>query len=290
MAHPSDGMRPRVITLPPVVRRFAQALVIASLAAFSILALLQIRDGWWMQDADAYWQAAVRLREGAPLYPAITSQDASDVYRYAPWFAAVWVPLTFVPQAVAYAMWALVLFAAAAFSAWQAIRFGGVAAWLIGLLVASLLVPAAASGNVQPLLLATLLFGLERRSGPLWIAVAASLKAAPILLAAVYLGRREWTRAGLAIVLTALLTAPMLAFDLSHYPTDVGAATGPLPTWLAMALAALAAAGSMVLARTRWAWLAASLGVLLAIPRWSYYQSSFLVLGTIDASRRKARR
>jgi hypothetical protein len=163
------------------------------------------------------------------------------------------------------------------------------ASGLIAGLTAALLLPAAASGNVQPLLLAALLFGLERRSGPLWIALAASLKAAPILLAAVYLGRREWTRAILALGLTALLTLPMLLFDLSHYPTDTAAATGPLPFWLLLVAAAGASAASIALARTRYAWLAAAAAVLLAIPRWSYYQPSFLILGLAKPERRGSR-
>lgn len=279
------GTRWPMLMLPPAAIRIAKALALASIGAFAILALLQIRDGWWMQDADAYWQAALRLRAGDPLYPAMASQDASAVYRYAPWFAAAWIPITFLSQPVGYALWALVVFAAAGFCTWQVARLGGMAAALVALLVAALLLPAAASGNVQPLLVATLLFGLERRSGPLWIAIAASLKAAPILLVAVYLGRREWRRAALTLALTALLTLPMLAFDLSHYPMDTGAATGPLPTWLTLALAAIATGVSFLFARTRFAWLAASAAVLLAIPRWSYYQPSFLVLGITQRSR-----
>lgn len=288
MTHAGDNAR-QLTSMPPMALRLAKALILASLGAFAILAALQIRDGWWMQDADAYWQAALRLREGGQLYPTMASQDASDVYRYAPWFAAAWIPVTFLPQPVAYVLWALALFAGAVLCTWHVARGGGMAAGLFALLVASLLLPAAASGNVQPLLLASLLLGLERRSGPLWIAAAASLKAAPILLVAVYLGRREWWRAAAALALTALLTLPMLAFDLTHYPTGVGAATGPLPAWLALAIAAMATAASFVLARTRYAWLAASTAVLLAIPRWSYYQPSFLVLGTVRPEPQRAR-
>lgn len=274
-----------MLVLPPAAIRIAKALALASIGAFAILAILQVRDGWWMQDADAYWQAALRLRHGDQLYPAMASQDASAVYRYAPWFAAAWIPFTYLPQVAAYVLWSVALFGAAGFCAWRLVRLGGMAAVLMAVLVASLLIPVAASGNVQPLLLAFLLFGLERRSGPLWIAIAASLKAAPILLVAVYLGRREWWRAAVALALTALLTLPMLAFDLSHYPTDIGAAAGPLPTWLALAFAAIATTASFVLAQTRFAWLAASAAVLLAIPRWSYYQPSFLVLGITARSR-----
>lgn len=40
--------------------------------------------GWTLADAGAYWQAALRLRDGEPLYPLLTNVDASEVYRYAP--------------------------------------------------------------------------------------------------------------------------------------------------------------------------------------------------------------
>ena len=75
MAHAGGSAR-QLTSPPPVALRVAQALAIASLGAFAILAILQIRDGWWMQDADAYWQAALRLRDGSELYPAMASQDA----------------------------------------------------------------------------------------------------------------------------------------------------------------------------------------------------------------------
>ncbi len=266
--------------MPRSWRRASQASSAACLVALAVLAISQVRDGWWLQDADAYWQAAARLRDGAPLYPMLASQDAATVYRYAPWFAALWVPLTLLPQALAYALWEMGCLVGAVFCIWHVVRTGGIAAALMGLLMAALLIPAAASGNVQPILVGLLLFGLERRSGPLWIAVAASLKATPLLLVAVYVGRREWTRAGWTLALTAALTLPMLAFDLSHYPIDVAAAAGPLPAWLALASAAALTGAATWLARTRYSWLAASAAVLIAIPRWSYYQPTFLALGT----------
>ena len=52
-------------------------------------------------DVSAYWEAANRLRDGDPLYQA-RAANASDLYRYAPWFATAWIPLTYLPQAVAY--------------------------------------------------------------------------------------------------------------------------------------------------------------------------------------------
>jgi hypothetical protein len=140
---------------------------------------------WWSQDTDAYWNAALRLRSGEPLYPVLGNPDASDTYRYAPWFAFLWVPVTFLPQPLVYGAWIVILMAAAAATLWLTLRHWSVAAAMSAVLFGSLLIPAAASGNVQPLLIAALALGLERRSGPLWIAAAASLKAAPILLVAV---------------------------------------------------------------------------------------------------------
>jgi len=268
---PSMGVRP------------AQAIALACSLAFAFVAISQITvPGWWSQDTDAYWNAAVRLRSGLPLYPALISPDASNVYRYAPWFAAVWVPLTMLPQQAVYAVWIAVLFGATALCLWPALRTRTVAGACITCISAGLLLPAAASGNVQPLLLAALVYGVERPSGPLWIAAAASLKAAPILLVAVYVGRREWLRAAAAMVLTSLLVLPFLIFDLSHYPTDVGAAAGPIPEWVSLAIAGGLTGIAVVLGRTRYEWLAASAAVLFAIPRWSYYQATFLLIGTAE--------
>lgn len=60
-----------------------------------------------------------------------------------------------------------------------------------------------------------LVWGVERRSGPLWIAIGASLKAVSLLLALVYAGLGEWRRAGLALLLTAVMVAPAFLYDLS---------------------------------------------------------------------------
>lgn len=260
---------------------------LAVLAAFGVAALQQMQGNWWFQDSEAYWQAALRLRDGEALYPAVASEDASAVFRYAPWFAVAWVPLTLLPKMLVLGAWTAVLALAAAYCAWVALRHRSAAGAGLAVLATALLVPAAATGNVQPLLVASLLWGVERRSGPLWVALGASLKAAPILLVAVYVGRREWRRAGVTVVVTLALVLPMLLFDLRHYPTDTAAATGPLPTWLAVALAIALAALAIPLARTPYGWLTAAAGLVFGIPRWSYYQSSFLLIGL---AKRDARR
>lgn len=99
--------------LSPKLTRAAGIVALAAIIAFCVVALAQIlTPGWWFQDTDAYWSTAIRLRQGQPLYPALLNRDASDVYRYAPWFATAWIPLTYLPQAVAYWLWASVLAAA----------------------------------------------------------------------------------------------------------------------------------------------------------------------------------
>ena len=261
--------------------RLAYALSLAVSVGFAAVAISQITTpGWWSQDTDAYWNAATRLREALPLYPALTSPDASSVYRYAPWFAAVWVPMTFLPKEAVYGGWFVILLGSIGLCLWPLLRTRSIAGLCLALICGGLLIPAAASGNVQPLLVAVLLVGVERRSGPLWIAAAASLKAAPILLVAVYLGRREWLRAVITGALTAILVLPIFAFNLTNYPMGIGAAAGPIPEWMGFALGGLLTDGAMVLARTRYAWLVGSAAVLFVIPRWSYYQATFLLIGT----------
>lgn len=263
-----------------IATRAAVTLAAVIVGVFALLAVSQVlTPGWWSQDTDAYWNAAMRLRDGQALYPALLNPDASDTYRYAPWFAFLWVPLTFVPQAIVYAAWTSVLLIAAGLCTLLVLRRTTVASLLLAMLFGSLLLPAAASGNVQPLLLIMLAWGVDRRAGPLWIAVGASLKAAPILLVAVYLGRGEWRRALLAGALTLALVAPMLTFDLSSYPTQAAAASGPLPLWIELVIAFVAALAALRFATTRYGWLTAALGLVFAIPRWSYYQPTFLLIG-----------
>ena len=171
-------------------------------------------------DMDAYWNAALRLRAGDPLYLAGNPTD-SDLYRYAPWFAAAWIPLTFLPKDAVLVGWMLLCLAAAIFSVAPLLWRGPAGIALFALLLPFQL-EGAAYGNVQPILVLALLWGVERRSGPLWIALAASLKATPVVLVLVYAGRREWRRALLALLLTGILVAPMLLFDLRGYSTASG--------------------------------------------------------------------
>ena len=163
----------------------------------------------------------MRLREGADLYPALASVDASDVYRYAPWFAWLTVPVTYLPQQLAGALWSVLLLGASAIALIPLMR---ARAWLLVALFGPILVGISAVGNVHALVIAALVWSVERRDGPFWIAVAASLKIFPLLLALVYAGRGQWGRFGAAVLLTALLWAPVLLYNLDNYAVEAGKA------------------------------------------------------------------
>ena len=235
-------------------------------------------------DMDAYWNAAMRLRDGAPLYATGQPTD-STLYRYAPWFAYAWIPLTFLPKgAVLFAWMSLCL--SAAVGSLAPLLWRGPAGWATIALLLPFQLEGAAYGNVQPLLVLALLWGLPRKSGPLWVALAASLKVAPVVLAVVYAGRGEWRRARVALLLTALLVAPMLLFDLSGYSTEIGGGQMSLLTlspllWAVAALVAMAAAWA--LARTRYRWRAGAVAAILALPRFLLYEISFLVVGLAES-------
>lgn len=267
------------MTLPRLARTVALAVIIA----IGIFNVYQAVIGWTLSDAAAYWQAGLRLRAGEELYPALASVDASDVYRYAPWFAWLAVPWTFLPIQLAGTLWSIVLLGASALALLPLIR---AKAWLLVALFAPILIGISAVGNVHPLLIAGLVLGVERRSGPLWVALAASLKIFPILFAVVYAGRRQWWRFAAAVVLSVALWAPALMYDLSAYATDPGQAAllSAIPV-VYFAVAGLAVVATLAAAATRSGWLTAATAVCLALPRFFVYDVTYLMVGVPQAKR-----
>lgn len=255
--------------------RAARLVATALIVGVGISQLILTVGNWHLSDAGAYWEAAHRLRDGQPLYPALADTEASEVYRYAPWFAWAWVPLTFLSRDVAYVAWSIILLGASAAALTPLVQRR---AWLLVAFFAPILVGISGIGNVQPLIVAALVLGVERRSGPIWIALAASLKAVPLLLVITYVGRGELVRAGMAVAATALLVAPMLLHDLSHYPTGADAAA--MLIGVPVVYAVVIAAGLLVsarLARGPFGWLASSTTVALALPRFFVYDLTFLL-------------
>ncbi len=268
---------------PRLLVRVARIVALAVIIGMSIGYLYFAISAWHMTDAGAYWNAAMRLREGHELYPVVPNVEASDVYRYSPWFAWLAIPFTYLPLPVAGAIWSLILVAA---STVAVIPLARRRAWLGVAFFWPMLIGISAIGNVHALMIAALVLGVERRSGPLWIAMAASLKAFPILLVLVYIGRREWRRAAACLVLTAVLVSPFLLYPLDHYPTSAGGAA-VLITWPVVYVAVVAASigATLWLARSRYGWLAGAVGVCLALPRFFLYDVTYLLVGAAPLDR-----
>jgi hypothetical protein len=267
--------------------RAARLVALAIVIGWSISNVWFHVTNWNLADMDAYWNAARRLRDGAELYPVLSNASRADVFRYAPWFAWAWVPLTYLPRELVGVAWSVVLLAATGVALRPLMR-ADLTSLAALMLLGSFLVWAVTVGNVQPLLIAALVHGLERRSGPIWIGVVASLKAVPILYALVYLGRGEWRRAAVAVAVAAVLAAPFLLYDLSNYPSGSGDAPSPLiaiaPVAFAAAVIALGGV-TLWLARRRsgFARLAASITVLAALPRITLLDLPQLLVGVPPA-------
>lgn len=268
--------------MKPHKLRLARTVAMAVVIGIGIFNLYQALIGWTLSDASAYWEAALRLRTGQDLYPLVAIPEAPEVYRYAPWFAWLAVPFTYLPVQMAGALWSMILLGASAVALLPLVH---ARAWLLIALFGPILVGISAVGNVQPLLAAALMHGVERRSGPIWIALAASLKVFPLLLALVYAGRRQWIRFSLAVLLTGLLWAPALQYDLSSYPSQAGraAAMSAVPV-LYFVLVGVAIGATLLLASRRFAWLAAATTVALSLPRLLVYDVTYLMVGALPIS------
>lgn len=257
--------------------RLARTAALGLIIGLGIANLYWSITAWTLSDAGAYWDAANRLRDGGDLYPMVSDVEASNVYRYAPWFAWLTVPFTYLPQMVAGAIWSAVLVAASILAVVPLARRG---AWLAVAFFFPILIGISAVGNAQALLVAALVWGVERRSGPLWIGLAASLKIVPILLVLVYVGRGEWRRAIAAVAVAAVVTMPVLLYDLSGYVTTAGDAGGLIE----VPLLYVAAVGATLIAVLRLApgphgWLAATVAAVVATPRLFVYDVTYVLAG-----------
>lgn len=255
--------------------RTQRALQAAALGLGIAFALMSVHEGLVWTDGKAYWLAAERLRAGEELYSATISQDAAEVYRYAPWFAYAWIPLTYLPEELVVAGWTIAMVAAWLFPVSAFLGMG----WrerAIAFLAAPPLLVAALGGNVQPAVIALLFAGLERRWGPGAIGVAASLKLFPILFVAVYVARRRWVAAATAVGLGGILWLPALTSDVRHYPVEVGGAFSLLVISPLVYVAATAVAVGWSLRSA--SWTAASAAVIVgSAVRFIPYQLGYLL-------------
>ncbi len=252
----------------------AQRVVVAVALGLGIaLAILSIHTGLVWTDGQVYWEAGLRVASGEPLYPA--GVDPETAYKYAPWFAWAWAPLTFLPEPLVAAAWTVAMVGAWALPVVAFLRMGW-AAQAVAVLAGPPLLIAALGGNVQPAVVALLWALLGRRWGPVAIGVAASLKLFPALFAVTYLARREWGRALVSVAIGALLWLPLLAYGLDSYPSAVG---GALSLWTISPVVYLAAvAGAAVWALRRPSWRAGSVLVIIgASVRFIPYHLGYLL-------------
>jgi hypothetical protein len=264
-----------------LVVRGARLIVLAVLIGIGISHIVfAIRD-WPLHDMDVYLAAATRLRDGQPLY--IAGDVAVNSFWYAPWYAVLWIPLTYLPRSVVAIGWSAILVLATAAVGWILARQGR---W--GLVLAILIVPplfaVSAGGNVQALMVLTLLLGIERRWGPVAVAGAASMKFTPILLVAAYVARREWWKAIASAVIAAVLLLPGYFMGI----TKAGVQSESAPSLLGISpvlYAAVIIAGlvATLLVVPRYSVLAAATTAVLALPRLFVYDTTLISVGVAPA-------
>ena len=260
---PARGRSPSLVL-------FALA-VIGALAGIYLLWLHLTTDP--LGDIHAYYEAAVRLNAGQPLYPPDQDVNGNLAYFYPPLFAILFRPLALLPYAVAAAIWEFVVLASFVVTIWwigPRRRDTWLAIGILGIPIAW----SAAIGQAQvPLTLLTVI------GAPWSIALAANVKLFPALIALWWVGRREWRRLAVfaawaaGLMLLQLVLAPQATFDFLTTLTlkEVGAVRSFSPYALSPLLwAALVVTGVAVtlrLSRTRWGWSAAVALSALATPR-----------------------
>ncbi len=259
----------QLLPIPRTAALGSRLAVTLLVAAMLTIGIATAASNWHLTDLKAYLAAAELLAAGGnPFDVQLWERGLPYHYHYSPWFAALFIPLTALPVEFVRIGWSILLLGATGAALVPLLSAYGIRALPLAALMAFLLANLVAEGNVQPLLLAALVWTLERRSGPVAIGVAASLKITPILLALVYVGRGQWTRAILAGGVAAILISPTLLFELPETATSTGGTglfTSAPILWAIVAVVAVVA--TLRLARSRFAWLSASTTTVLALPR-----------------------
>jgi hypothetical protein len=237
-------------------------------------------------DTDAYWHAALRLRDGLPLYGGPRG-DETEIYRYAPWFAFAWVPFTYLGQANAYLAWRALLAGASVAAVWPLIRRPTPASLTLAVLLGGLLISSLQAGNVTPLIVGMLVAGLRTSVGPILLGLAGSLKLFPLLLVAGYVAERRWLAAAVATGVASMLWLNILAFDVLY--TQIGGASfyfggisvyaiSPL-LWVPVTVGGLALIATLAVRRSPWTWLAASAAIPIIVPRVWLPDAAYILVG-----------
>ena len=276
-----------------MIERVAR-LVAMTVAVLGVLLLLGAALNSKVQpDADAYWLAAQRLRDGQALYGGPRG-DETEIYRYAPWFAFAWVPLTYLGQEGAYLVWRGILVLATFAAVWPLLRRPTPAAVTLSVLLGGLLLTNLPAANVTPLIISALTLGIRTRAGPIILGLAASLKVFPLIFVAGYVSDRRWVAAAAAVAVTSVLWLNILAFDIVLY-TQIGGPSfyvGGVSIYGVSQLMWIGVAGSLglllislVARRSRWTWMASAATIPLAVPRVWLPDAGYLLAGIAGVDR-----
>ena len=270
----------------PATNRIANLLlfaaaVVGALAGFAVAWMHVVGDP--LADAHAYYEAATRLNNGQPLYPAGIDPNGNQIYLYPPLLAIALRPLALLPFEAFAALWELVV--VGCFVA--LVRYLGVRQRRTWIAIGILGVPIGWALTIaQAHVPMTLLLALGQ---PWSIAIAANLKLTPVLIAIWWLGRRDFQSFFAFVIYTGLLVLAQLLIagsdTLNFFRAvsweQIGQVRNISPyaqspeLWIALVL--LAALVTLGLARTRWGWAAAVTFATLAPPRLLIYMLTGLL-------------
>lgn len=144
----------------PSLRQAAIAVVVVSILVIYVLMSAGVRWTYPAADAEAYWLAATNLRAGNAIYAECP--DCADTYRYAPWFAFTWVPLTFLPKTAVMVTWVAAMIAVTLLSLYPLAQDWRPEGLVVGVIIGTQLLYNAWMGNVHSLMLLPLIYGVER--------------------------------------------------------------------------------------------------------------------------------
>jgi hypothetical protein len=217
-------------------------------------------DDWF-----AYALGAERVLHGQPLY--VDPGFAHDLtWRSAPWLAFVWMPLNALGS-LGPMLWLVLCGASAVYVITSLFRSGGQAGVVLAVMALSLLA-GIPQGNMGLPMLALLVW---RRADPWSIAIAASLKIYPLLLALGFVAERRWRDLALTIGLTAILWAPALAFNIADWRPP-GSAGAQLP----VAVVVVAGLVPLALAVRGSRWTRLAVGAFLPLGVGHYVGSEYV--------------
>jgi hypothetical protein len=249
-------------------------------------------------DADAYWLAAQRLRDGQQLYAGGVT-DETEIYRYAPWFAYAWIPMTYLGYDAAMLTWRGILLTATAAAVWPLVRRPTPAAITLAVLLGGTLVSNLPAANVTPLIIGLLVATLPTRLGPVLLGTVASLKIFPILFIGGFLAERRFVAAAVSTVVMSILWLHLLIFpvaggsarlaDADFYAGGVSLVGVSPILWIGVAAWVALLVLRFILERSPWAWLAVAAAIPLAVPRVWIPDGAYVLVGAAQVARARAR-